>query len=240
MTEDAQKAAVYVAWTTFKNAVDQLVQGVPNVIDRTVFPGLSGGVQSQLFAGMRFLGLISDKSVPLPSLRELAVPDEAVRKVKLKEILQQSYGHLFALDLEKTTPGQLLEQMRTSYQVSGDTADKAMRFFLSAVEYVGVPVSPLFKTSKPANGNGGAPVTRRKGRKPKTPKIDPLVTPAPQPENPTPAGESRSVTLRSGGTLTISASTGFLSLSSVDRTFVFGLIDKLEEYEKNSSQDKQE
>lgn len=51
------------------------------------------------------------------------------------------------------------------------------------------------------------------------------------------SGESRSVTLRSGGTLTISASTGFLSLSSADRKFVFGLIDSLEAYEKGNSQD---
>lgn len=50
-------------------------------------------------------------------------------------------------------------------------------------------------------------------------------------EPPVQAGESRSVTLKSGGTLTLSASTKFLALSSADRKFVFELIDKLEEYE---------
>jgi hypothetical protein len=40
--------------------------------------------------------------------------------------------------------------------------------------------------------------------------------------------------LRSGGTLTLSASTKFMALSPSDRNFVFGLIDKLDEYEKES------
>lgn len=59
------------------------------------------------------------------------------------------------------------------------------------------------------------------------PKIDPGVG----------AGESRTVTLRSGGTLTISASAGWLSLSADDRKFVFGLIDELTAYEKKSATD---
>lgn len=238
MTEESQKAAVYVSFATMRNAIEQLSQGVPNVIDRSVFPGLSGGVQSQLFAGMRFLGLIDDKSVPLPALHQLAVTDEAARKVKLKEILQQTYGQLFALDLEKTTPSQLLENMRNVYQVSGDTADKAMRFFLSAVEYVGISISPLFKTSKPSSSGGGSTTTRRKTRK-KSAKPETPVTPQPKPENPGSGagGESRSVTLQSGGTLTISATVGWLSLSTEDRRFVFDLIDKLAEYEQKKSQD---
>jgi hypothetical protein len=233
MADETLKAAVYIAFSSFKNSIDQLSNGVPNVIDRSVFPGMSGGVQNQLFAGMRFLGLIDDKSVPLPALLELAVPDEAARKTQLKEILQRSYAQLFALDLMKSTPAQLLEKMRTAYGVSGDTAEKAMRFFLSACQYVGIPISPLFKMDKPSNG-GSAGGARRKGRKPKQ-KAETVTTVDSSGggggTGTGGGGESRSVTLRSGGTLTISASAGFLSLSSGDRNFVFGLIDKLEEYE---------
>lgn len=48
------------------------------------------------------------------------------------------------------------------------------------------------------------------------------------------SGTSRQVQLKSGGTLTVTASLDFFQLSADDRGFVFDLIDKLEEYEKNS------
>ena len=41
---------------------------------------------------------------------------------------------------------------------------------------------------------------------------------------------SKSVSLVSGGTLTLSATLDLFSLNSEDRKFVFGLIDMLEEY----------
>lgn len=236
MSEESQKAAVYVSWPTFKNAIEQLAQGIPNVIDRSVFPGMAGGVQSQLFAGMRFLGLIDDKSIPMNDLRELAVTEEAARRAKLKEVLKRSYSQLFALDMEKTTPGQALEKMRAAYNVSGDTAGKAMRFFLSAVEYVGIPVSPLFSPTKPNNGNSAGGPIRRKAKKAKSPPDIVPKTPLPG-DSGFGVGESRTVKLRSGGTLTISASAGWLSLSSEDRKFVFGLIDELSAYEQQNSAD---
>ena len=45
------------------------------------------------------------------------------------------------------------------------------------------------------------------------------------------AAESRSVTLKSGGTLTLSATTKFMALSTADCNFVFGLIDELDKYQ---------
>jgi len=50
-----------------------------------------------------------------------------------------------------------------------------------------------------------------------------------------PAGHSRSVTLKSGGTLTLSGHINILALSAADRAFVFELIDKLVEYETKTS-----
>jgi hypothetical protein len=46
-----------------------------------------------------------------------------------------------------------------------------------------------------------------------------------------PPGTSRTVKLLSGGTLTISATLDLFALSSGDRSFVFKLIDELEDYE---------
>ncbi len=50
-----------------------------------------------------------------------------------------------------------------------------------------------------------------------------------------PAGHSRSVTLKSGGTLTLSGHINILALDAADRYFVFELLDKLIEYETKTS-----
>lgn len=221
-------AAVYVSWATFKNAIEGLVQGVPNVIDRTAFPGLSGGVQSQLLAGLKFLGLINDSNKPAPALYALTVPDESARKQKLKEILEERYADLFALGLVNTTPSELNATIAASYNVSGDTRDKAIRFFLSAVTYVGVPVSRLFK--QPGTESNGR-VTRRRSS-PRVRMSLPQNATNDDPAANKPSGTSRAVKLRSGGTLTLIASLDLFLLTAQDRAFVFGLIDELDAYEK--------
>src|SRR5262245_2949670 len=98
---ESDPAAVYVAWGTMKNAIEGFVQGVHTRIDRTAFPGLSGGTQSQLLTGLKFLALITDDGKPTAALHALAVPDEGARKKKLEEILRDKYARLFELDLLK-------------------------------------------------------------------------------------------------------------------------------------------
>jgi len=225
-------AAVYVAWSTFKNALESLAQGIPNRVDRSAFPGMAWGVQSQLLAGMKFLGLITEDHIPTPALHAVAVLDETARKERLKAILRERYPDLFALDLMKATPAQLTEQMGNSYSVAGETREKAMRFFLSAVEYAGIPVSRLFKPK----GNGQAPGARRRrgvGR-PKS-AATPGQETATQDAKPGPSGGmSRTVKLKSGGTFTVSGSFDPFALVPEDRKFVFEMIDRLEQYEQGT------
>jgi len=228
-------AAVYVAWATFKRAIEDLAQGVPNVVDRSTFPGQSWGVQSQLLAGFKFLGLTDDDGKPTPTLHALAVPDEQTRKKKLEAILRERYADLFALDLVKTTPAELDAKMSESYKVTGDTREKATRFFLAAVEYLDIPISRLFKRT-----SGGAPSSGPRRRRASTSRrtipdgdddSDDDISP------PSPPGTARTVTLKSGGTLTVSASLDVFKLSAADRSFLFGLIDKLEEYESANKEE---
>jgi hypothetical protein len=224
-----QTSAVYVGWMTFKNAIEGLAQGVPNVIDRTAFPGQSGGVQSQLLAGLKFLGLTDDDGVPTLDLHRLAVEDEAARKEVLGEILRKRYADLFALDLQKATSGQLSDVMGRSYSVSGDTKNKALRFFLAAAKYAGVPMSRFLNDAKtPRPRTTSAPPRVRNGTK----------SPAPTSTkaDATSGGTSRTITLLSGGCLTISVSVNLFDLSGDDRKFVFGLIDSLAEYQSAAAE----
>lgn len=220
-------AAVYVAFMTFKNALDQLYQGLPNRIDRTVFPGLSGGVQAQLLTGFRFLELIDDEGKPQPALTALAEADEATRKDMLKSILQACYADLFDLDLTKTTPAELGETMTKSYAVTGNTRDKAVRFFISALEYADIPVSKLFQRRK--RGRPPGPVSTSNRKRAARKKVAKRRKPAEENDDSV-RGNSTTVSLQSGGTVTLTADVDLFSMNAEDRDFVFGLIDQLRNY----------
>lgn len=233
MAEEA-KAAVYVGWQTFSNSLDALAEGVPNVIDRSAFPNQSGGVQSQLMAGLKFLALVDEAGKPTNDLYDLAVKDQVKRKETLRRVLESRYAQLFALGLDKATPSQLSDAMAKSYNVTGDTRDKALRFFLGAAQYAGVTLSRFLIK------NDGTPIVRRRpvSRRPATDagtrraQTEPNIATAPMEQPPTSAGMSRSITLVSGGSVTLSASVDMFKLSSEDRKFLFDIIDRLANYEE--------
>jgi hypothetical protein len=142
-----KSAAVYVGWSTFKSCILEGLThgGLPTAINRTVFPGQSGGVQNQLLTGLKFLGLIDEKGRPTQALKDLTVEDESARKQALAEVLRASYRDVFELDIARTTPKELSDTMVASYNVSGDTREKAVRFFLAAAQYAGIQLSPYLR-----------------------------------------------------------------------------------------------
>jgi Family of unknown function (DUF5343) len=230
MAEERQLAAVYAPWQTFVNSLNQLKNGVPSQIDRTVFPGMAGAVQSQLFAGFKFLGLMDDLGKPKERLHALATADDEKRKVLVAEMLKERYDKLFALDLKQSTLAQVLQVLADSYGVGGDTREKALRFFLAAAEFSGVELSSYILGAKRSSGprkkrGNGTPTSRQ-------PRItaDEAVDEFEEVET-APAGTSKTISLKSGGTVTVSASLDVFSLKPDDRAFVFDLIDKLNAYE---------
>lgn len=232
--DEKEMGAAYVPWGTFKRSLEDLLQGLPNQIDRSVWKGQSWGTQSQLISAFKFLGLIDDKGKPgewLVTLSEMP-DDEAGRKAVLEHVFKERYADLFNLDLTKATPEQVDKAMG-NYRVSGETREKAVRFFLNGLLYLGIPVSKHLQPKAP-NGGGSS-------RGKKRPRAKAKEVPAPTLPVTEPAGTSKVVNLRSGGILKISATLDLFSLSPTDRAFVFDLIDKLEDYEHLSTQaDKEE
>jgi hypothetical protein len=231
MAEKEQKASVYVGWTTFKNCVmDALAKSMPNVIDKSVFSGQAGGVQSQLMAAVKFLDLIDEKGTPKKALEDLAVSDGPARKQVLARILKTRYAAVFAVGLDKATPKQLSDAMATAYGVGGDTLEKSVRFFLAAAKYAEIPVSPHLQknvtTALRRRPNGS-----RKPRSEATPPILPTISTVPT------GGASRTIALASGGNVSVTVSVDVFSLTENDRKFVFGLIDTLTNYEKANPPD---
>lgn len=228
MTEEQKRTAAYVPWATFKNSLDQLAKGMPSRIDRSVFPGIAWTAQNQLFIALKFFGLLKGEDEPTALLEELVKGTDEERKVKLTKVIRDSYADLISIDLTKATRSHFEEKLGELYNVSGDTRVKAVRFFVSAANHVGISLSSFI--SPAAKGNGvKRRVTSSKPRAAK--KAAAILGVSTAIDSGKPGGTSKSVSLASGGTLTLLATLDLFSLNAADRKFVFEIIDKLEAYE---------
>ena len=205
----------YVPFKTFLAALDTLERGIPNQLDRSVWPSYSGAIQGQLLGAFRYLGLMDDDYCPTAAVRELAANRDA-RRPLLRTLIEKRYQRLIALDLNLTSPRQLDEAMR-EYGLSGATHKKALSFFLQAARYAGIPMSPLLKAKTRTAGFGHHRAPAAMPALPATRAAAPL---------------TKSIRLRTGGTLTLTASLDLFSLGADDRAFVFDLIDRLQQYER--------
>ncbi len=221
--EPVKGSPPYVPFKTFQSSLDTLKHGIPNQIDRTVFPSLAGVTQSQLLSAFRFFGLITPEGKPTPELAKLI--DDKERPALLKKLLEKGYPGLFALGLANASPGSFDTELRKS-GLTGDTHDKAKSFFLQAAKYAGVSLSTYLlkvtRTSSPrkrraiskfpdaANGVNGNPAT---------------------PSYPAASGPTKAILLDNGISLFLGASADLFRMTGADRTFVLSLLDQMEKYE---------
>jgi len=231
-TEKQKVSPPYVAFRTLWNFLDRLGEvGTPPRIDRTVWrDNLSGAYGSQLMAALRFLKLIDDEGNADPDLKRMA-EDGAMRKSILSTRLTDVYAPAISgLDLSAATSGQLNERFRENYSVTAATFDKAIAFFLQAAQAADIPLSTYI-----------AKKTRQRSPN-KKPKAKPRAasSTAKKPAAPTGAGSTSSddndaseriVTLHSGGVMKMILTVNPFKLSKSDREFVFGIIDRIQEYE---------
>jgi hypothetical protein len=213
--EAGRPVVPYVPFKTFLTALDALTRSLPNQLDRSVWPSYSGAIQGQLLGAFRFLGLMDESNCPSPALREILAKPESRRDL-LRALLEGHYRPLVALDLTRTSPRQLDEAMR-EYGLSGATHKKALSFFLQMAQYAGLPLSVLLKAKTRTAAFG-----HRRAAAP---------APARQVDEAPASSVSKTVPLKTGGTVTVTASLDLFSLSADDRKFVFDLIDRLREYE---------
>ena len=152
----------YFAFKTLTNTIEKMEEhGPPPRIDRTFLTGMSGAGQTQFLAGLRSLGLIDGDGVVQQMLIDLVNnPDN--RRALIGQILRERYPEAVALGEGNSTTGQLVEAFN-GYGVQGDTARKAIAFYLQAAKYAeDIPLSPHFKTPS-VKSSGGA--TRKRPKK---------------------------------------------------------------------------
>lgn len=164
----------YFAFKTLTNAIVKMEEhGPPNRIDRSFLKEMSGAGQTQFIAGLKSLKLIDEDGKPQPRLVEM-VSDPDSRPRLIGEVLRERYPEAVALGDTNATTDELVEIFR-GYGVQGDTARKAIAFYINAAKYAGdIPLSPHFKTPTVRTGTGS---NRKRGR----PKKDEQSTQQQQP-----------------------------------------------------------
>jgi hypothetical protein len=234
---------VYLPFATFRSAIQGLrAHGLPDRIEKTAWNSRSGADQTQILSAFRFLGFIDTlNDSPTESLKRLVDVQEDTddeRKI-LAELLQAKYARVFAINLKTATPGTLAEAIG-SYGTIGATKKRAVRFFIKAATHARIPLSARLTANlrervvaEEGRENGGEseqPTPRpRRRRRSSTPPTLPVTTSRVATE-----GESKTIQLKTGGSLTLTLSVRFVEMGTDDRNFVFELLDKMKGYEEQN------
>ncbi|MBZ5667080.1 MAG: hypothetical protein LAO30_21065 [Acidobacteriia bacterium] len=227
--EASKKTPPYLPFKTFLNSLDTFSQGLPGVLDRTIWRSQAGLTQGLLMNTYRFFGLVDEYDSPTEELGTMVTHHEQ-RPAVLRGLIEATYGKVFGNDLTTTTPKLLEDMFVEEFAVTGATKQKAITFFLKAARFASIPLSPFLMTQirnsstrkKRIKGKNAPLATGETGGDSLNP-----VTPS------TPGAEAHSIRLVSGGTVTISISFNPFKMPPEDRTFVFSLIDKIQDYEKS-------
>jgi hypothetical protein len=218
-----------VPWRTLESTVEKIAADLPNKVDRSYLGSVSGSVKSYLISAFKGFGLITDDLFVTDTLKALATePDR--RPQIVGDLLTRFYPAAATLGTTNATQGELESAFAEMFpNVSGESRTKAIRFYLSAAEFAGIPRSPLWKSPK-AGASGP-----RRGR----PKKQNGPTTAPAGPAPTSSAQSlRQFVLPSGRRLTISIDSDVLALDRQERKFVMGIVDQIEEHvEQNPFED---
>ncbi len=136
----------YGSFRTLMNLVTKMEDGLPSRIDRSYMSNLPGSTQSQLLAGMRSLGLIDGSGYPSDTLKRM-VANPGEREAIIGDLVRSHYAP--ALDnLGLNATQAQLEEVFSSWGVTGSTRRKAIAFFIAAAKFAEVPISPHFKTPR--------------------------------------------------------------------------------------------
>lgn len=221
----------YSSFGTFLTTLDHFgAVGVPNLIDpKTLPPTISGSGKYEVLGAFRFFRLIDNNGRPnVDRLPPLTL--EKTRREALSDMLREYYPGLFDLPLATAGPSEIRRWFTENATAS--TVGRAQAFFLSAAKQNGIALHPL--VAKATRAVTGSIKRKRRKAKATSPTEDVTALPVAEITGQPQAGESRTVRLISGGTVTVTWSVNLWDLEpGQDRDFVFDLIDTLKAYMKN-------
>jgi hypothetical protein len=228
----------YMSFQTFWNFIEELAtRPLPPQIDRSLMSSKSGTDQNNLTTALRGFGLTGPDQQVLPALLGLAMGDEGGRKEKLAELVRTYYPQQLVISEQNGTEQQLHDSFRETFGLdTRETRRKAVTFFLHAARTAGIELSPHFPATRSGSGSPGVPRPKRTSKRKNTQSDKTTGSPADHPR-PNDEGDSYSVSLSSGGSVSVVVSVNLFSLSTEDRDFVIDLVDKLKGYPQSERRD---
>src|ERR1700691_4993636 len=76
----------YAPYRSFRNYLESLKQGIPSQIDRSVMRNMSGALQSQLSAALKYLGLVNAVGQPTDRLSRIVHSEGVERSNALRDV----------------------------------------------------------------------------------------------------------------------------------------------------------
>jgi hypothetical protein len=235
-TEAGKRSAPYLPFKTFLNSLDTFTHGIPPKLDRTVWKSQAGLVQGLIMNTYRFFGLVDDQDNSTEWL-ELMVKKPEARPATMRDLILAQYDSIMDQhDLTKMTQKMLEDEFEKHYSATGTTKQKAITFFLKAVKFADMALSPFLMNQ----------IRNTAPKKRKVSKARNI-----QEEDAQEQGggvfviedsnmSTHSIDLASGGKMTLAITANPFKMSGKDREFVFGIIDKLQEYEKENAESESE
>jgi hypothetical protein len=226
----------YMSFQTFLTFIDELAsRPLPPQIDRSMMTSKSGTDQNNLMSALKGFGLINGDHRVEAALVQLATSDETKRNETLAELVRTYYPDQIVVSEQNGTEGQLVESFKQSFSLDTvETRRKAITFFLHAARAAGIPLSPHFPPTRTGSGSPGTPRPKRSAKR----KTPPAANGAGASNSATtrpnqPDGDTYSVSLHSGGSVSVVVSVNLFALSTEDRDFVIDLVDRLKGYPRN-------
>ena len=217
-----------LAFSTFNNFLAKAdPETLPPKIDRSYLGSMAGNVQTYLMAALRSFELIEPDRTVTPMLKELTKNPDG-RPALIADLLNRFYPEIVELGKNNATVLQLEEAFR-KFGLAGNTVRKAATFYMHAAQYASIPLSVHWTVRKAGSGHRDEAATKRRS------KPAGKATTQGQQTVRTQVGDSRSLTLRSGGTVTLAVSVNLFDLSKEDRNFVLGLIDDMSDYDREAA-----
>ncbi|WP_282944506.1 hypothetical protein [Cellulomonas endometrii] len=219
----------YMPFQTFWNFLGDLSEKpLPPQIDRSLMSSKSGTDQANLVGALKAFGLTDERGAVTRDLALLTESDIELRRLALADLVRRFYSEPLKVSEVSGTEAQLRDVFRDEFQItSSDTMRKAIAFFLHAARTAGVELSSHFPQTRGGPGSSGAPRARRSPtrKRPKVPVVVEAIGPV--------AMSSRSektVTLATGGTMTLTVSVDPLTLRGEERAFFYQVVDLLDDY----------
>ncbi len=175
MAKQQRLTPAYGSYQTLKNNIIGL-DHVPDVLDYSVFPTMSGATRGLFFSALKFFNLIDDQGKPTVGFHSLVDGTDEERQAILRGLIESNYQP----QLEALKNGTMVS-LKKSFgdDIGPSVLAPACRFLINAAKDTGLPVSSTIAKTKV--WSNGATTPRKKKTRRGSPRSGAGVdTPAPK------------------------------------------------------------